>query len=73
MTGLGVQWQEGDPDEGVQIGVWPKAEFGAYANALFLWGDTIRNALGIDWAGFEHPGTEMFEIPMWMIVEWLTP
>ena len=73
VTGLGVQWQEGDPDEGVQIGVWPKAEFGAYANALFLWGDTIRNALGIDWAGFEHPGTEMFEIPMWMVVEWLTP
>ena len=61
VTGVGIQWIEGDI-----VGVWPKAEFGALANAVCLFKPNI------DWSAFEHTGTEMFQIPPEMIGVWMT-
>lgn len=60
VTGIGVQWI----DEHI-VGVWPKAEYGALANALCMF------APAIDWEGFEYAGTEAFQVPTWMITAWL--
>ncbi len=60
VTGVGVQWLEGEI-----VGVWPKVEFGALGNAVCMFDPMI------DWEGFEHDGTAMFEIPGWMYAEWL--
>lgn len=60
ITGIGVQWIDEDI-----VGVWPKAEYGALANALCMF------APALDWADFEYAGTEAFQVPAWMIPEWL--
>lgn len=61
VTGVGVQWIDGDI-----VGVWPKAEFGAVPGNLV---DLFTPM--IDWTGFEHEGTEMFQIPAAFVAEWL--
>jgi len=57
-TGIGVQWLDGDI-----VGVWPKAEYGELANAVSLYGPAC-------WAGFEHDGTEHFQINDVWVTEW---
>ena len=56
VTGLFVQWLDGDI-----VGIWPKAEYGDLSNSLYgfipvVFGEPC-------WSGFEHSGTEHFEIP----------
>jgi branched-chain amino acid transport system substrate-binding protein len=60
VTGIGGQWLDGEI-----VGVWPKAEFGALANAICLFKPNI------DWSGFEHSGTQMFAVATWMIASWM--
>ncbi len=60
VPAIGVQWIDGDI-----VAVWPKAEYGAMANQLCLFAPTI------DWTDFEYAGTEHFQIPTWMIGQWL--
>ena len=61
VTGVGVQWVEGNI-----VGVWPKAEFGAAPGNLV---DLFKPM--IDWTGFQHEGTQMFQIPPAMIGVWM--
>ena len=66
VTGLGVQWQDDGAGNGIMVGVWPNKDYDAANNAL----NPFNTALGLDWTDFEHEGTEMFDIPTWMIGEW---
>ena len=68
-TGLGVQWQNDGEDNGLAVGIWPKANFGDLTQSLI----PVSGTLGLNWSGFEWPGTEMFDIPTWMVIAWLTP
>jgi len=69
QTGLGAQWQNDGIGGGITVGVWPKAEFAAYNQAL----NPFNTALGLNWTSFgEWPGTQMFTIPPWMVPIWLT-
>jgi branched-chain amino acid transport system substrate-binding protein len=68
LTGLGVQWMNDGTGNGTIKGVWPKAEFGAYAMSLI----PFNAALGLNWTGFEWPGTQWFTVPAWMVPLWLT-
>ncbi len=66
-TGLGVQWRDDNEDDvGEIVGIWPKKEFAGYATALI----PFNAALGLNWTGFEWPGTDFYSIPTWMKAEW---
>ena len=67
-TGLGVQWVDAGGGVGTIKGIWPKKEYAALATALI----PFNAALGLNWTGFEWPGTEFYSIPMWMIGVWLS-
>jgi branched-chain amino acid transport system substrate-binding protein len=66
QTGIGAQWQNDGANNGITVGVWPKAEF-AYPDAFI----PVNVVLGLNWTGFEWPGTQMFTIPAWMIPIWV--
>jgi branched-chain amino acid transport system substrate-binding protein len=68
QTGLGVQWANNGTGGGLTVGVWPKAEYSAIAQALFA---TLNAPLVLNWTGFEWPGTVTFTTPSWMIPLWL--
>jgi len=69
QTGLGVQWANNGTGAGLTVGVWPKKEFSAVSQALFA---SLNAPLGLNWTGFEWPGTLPFATPSWMIPLWLT-
>jgi branched-chain amino acid transport system substrate-binding protein len=68
QTGLGVQWANNGTGGGITVGVWPKKEFSAVSQALFA---SLNAPLGLNWTGFEWPGTQNFTTPAWMIPLWL--
>jgi hypothetical protein len=55
---------EGEEEEGVQVGVWPKAEYAALGNNL------SRIVCGLNWTDVEYPGTEHFVIPDEYLTAW---
>ena len=68
-TGLGVQWRDDNEDDVGEItGIWPKKEYAGLATALI----PFNTYLGLNWTGFEWPGTTFYSIPTWMIGEWLS-
>jgi hypothetical protein len=54
----------GEEEEGVQVGVWPKAEYGALGNNL------SRIVVGLNWTNVEYPGTTQFVIPPEYLTAW---
>jgi branched-chain amino acid transport system substrate-binding protein len=67
LTGLGVQWMNNGANQGTIKGVWPSAAFSAYTVSLTA---ALSGALGLNWSGFQWPGTLMHTTPPWMIPIW---